>query len=315
MNCTRCETPVETGDLRCAVCALVLAELAPAADAVRAAVLRCTDCGAAIAFSAEKQAPHCAFCGAVMKVEQPVDPVERAELVVPFAVTHDEAVHALRHWLGRRGWFYPRDLAANARLADLAPLHWAAWVVDARAIVSWAADSDYDSHRSRWAPHAGQTPMDFDNICVPASRGLTLRECITLSSYYDLSTARPISAEDESSDPIEQFDAQRSAARKTVLGAIESTAAARLQRGVIPGSRFRKVKVSVFLQALTTRRIALPAWVLVYRYRDRTYRAVIHGQNPAGVVAKAPLAWSKVGLVVALAAVVIAVIVAVIATR
>lgn len=51
MECTRCETPIETGDLRCAVCALVLAApAAGAADATRASVLRCTDCAAAIAF-------------------------------------------------------------------------------------------------------------------------------------------------------------------------------------------------------------------------------------------------------------------------
>lgn len=302
MACTRCETPIENGDLRCAVCALVLAApVAGAADAVRASVLRCTDCAAAIAFSAEKQAPHCSFCGAVMRVEQPLDPLERAELRLPFQVERAEAEAALREWLGRRGWLHPSDLVAGARLHKMEALHWAGWVVDARALVSWAADSDHDSGRSDWAPHGGQVTMDFDNIVVPASRGLTYQECAKLTRYYDLASAEAIGEDDDvlAGGVIESFDAQRSAARRTVLSAIEATAAARLQRGTIPGRRFRNVKVGVFLQGLSTRRVALPAWVLVYRYRGAPHRAVVHGQEAGCVVGRAPYSFWKIFALVA----------------
>jgi hypothetical protein len=315
MACTRCETPIESGDLRCAVCALVLAAPAAAADdAVRASVLRCTDCGAAIAFSAEKQAPHCAFCGAVMRVEQPLDPLEKAELRLPFQVDRAEAEAALTAWLGRRGWLHPKDLVTGARLHKMEALHWAGWVVDARALVSWAADSDHDSGRSAWAPHSGQVTMDFDNIVVPASRGLTYAECAKLTRYYDLGTADPIRDDDDAGDGIlEEFDAQRSAARRTVLDAIESTAAARLQRGTIPGRRFRNVKVGVFLQGLSTRRVALPAWVLVYRYRGSPHRAVVHGQEAGCVIGRAPYSFWKIAALVAGGLALITLIVAVVA--
>ncbi len=293
--CTRCATPVEHGDLRCAVCAMVLAAPPRAPDAERASILRCTDCGAAVAFSAEKQAPHCAFCGATMRVEQPIDPLEVAEAILPFRVSREEAQSQVRVWLGRRGWLYPKDLAASSTIAKLEPLHWAAWIVDARALVSWAADSDYDSGRSDWAPHSGMTTMDFDGIVVPASRGLTWPECAQLTPHYDLGTAGPVGDEEGS---VEAFDAQRSAARRTVLSAIEATAAARLQRGTIPGRRFRNVKVGVLLQGLRTRRIVLPAWVLAYRYRDTPYRAVVHGQRGAVVLGKAPYSRAKIALLV-----------------
>lgn len=309
MTCTRCATPIEAGDLRCAVCALVLAAPASPVAVSRAKVLRCDECAAAVSFSAEVQAPRCGFCGAVMHVEEPVDPIERAEIIVPFAVDRDEAHRALRGWLGRRGWFAPKDLQASATIATLEPLHWAAWVVDARALVSWAADSDHDSGRSSWAPHSGQTTMDFDNIVVPASRGLTWLECAALTSGYD------VAQQGDATGAVEAFDAQRSAARKTVLAAIEATAAARLQRGTIPGRKFRKVKVGVLLQGLHTRRVALPAWVLAYRYRGKPYRAVIHGQRASWVLGKAPLSIGKIAAIVLGAAAIIAAIVAVVVTR
>lgn len=319
--CTRCGTPLEHGDLRCAVCALVRppdpTHAAP--DGVRAKIVRCTECAAAVAFDPEVRAPRCAFCGAITRIEEPADPPEQAEGIVPFGVPRDAAAGALRAWLGNRGWLRPADLATTAAVESLHPLHWAAWVVDARALVSWAADSDAGSGRSAWAPHSGQTSMDFDSICVSASRGLTPGEVAALVPSYDLSTAVAMPPDGRSPEGpglhgvVESFDVQRSAARRTVLTAIESTAAHRLTRGVIPGSKFRKVGVGVMLQGLRTRRVALPAWVLAYRYRGKPYRAVIHGQDAHVVVGKAPYSTWKILLVAGVIAAVIALIIAIVA--
>ncbi len=72
----------------------------------------------------------------------------------------------------------------------------------------------------------------------------------------------------------------------------------RLQGGTIPGSRFRNVKVSVLLEGLRTRRVALPSWILAYRYRGAPYRAVIHGQNASCVTGQAPYSMPKLLLLV-----------------
>jgi hypothetical protein len=313
--CTRCASPIEEGDLRCAICALpVPAAPAAAERKAHAQVLRCTECGAAIAFSALDQAPRCAFCGATMKVEEPVDPVEAAEVRVPFTVDRAAAEASLRGWLGGRGFFAPKTLKDEAVLESLSPLCWAGWIVDANAAVAWTADSDEGSRRSAWAPHAGQVSMTFDSLCIPASRGLDAEECRLLVPYYDLSRAVPVDAPaipGEHPAMIESFDAQRSAARTTIQQAIEATAKVRVER-YIPGRRFRNVHVACLLEAQTTRRVALPAWVLAYRYRGAPYRAIVHGQRPEVVFGSSPKDWAKIAAVVlaivaALAAVALAV--------
>src|SRR5213076_581486 len=96
--CTRCSTPLEEGDLRCSVCALPVPAAGASVEKAQTKILRCTECGAAIAFDANKHAPACGFCGATMKVEQPVDPIEVAQLQVPFAVGRDDAESAIRTW-------------------------------------------------------------------------------------------------------------------------------------------------------------------------------------------------------------------------
>ncbi|HEX8539138.1 MAG TPA: zinc ribbon domain-containing protein, partial [Cystobacter sp.] len=71
-----------------------------------------------------------------------------------------------------------------------------------------------------------------------------------------------------------------------------------VQREHIPGRRFRNVHVAVVLSRRETRRYALPAYVLAYRYRREVYRVVVHGQDPAMVLGEAPVSVLKVVLVV-----------------
>lgn len=283
--------------------------------AMRTQVLRCSECGAAIAFSAEHQAPLCGFCGATMRIEKPTDPIEAAQLRVPFAVDRDAATAALKQWLGKRGWFAPKDLQSQATVDSLQPLCWAAWIVNATADVSWTADSDAGSQRSDWAPHAGEVALTFTNIAVPASRGLTAAECTKLIPQYDLATAVAIETQVAGETPamIESFDAQRSAARVLVQQSIEASAASKVAAGCIPGRQFRNVHVSCLLRKQTTDRVALPAWVLAYRYRGEPFRAVIHGQQAELVIGTSPTDMKKVALVFFAIAGVIAAIAAIIA--
>ena len=317
--CERCETPLEEGDLRCAVCALPAPprEAAKPGDKAYAKVLRCPGCGAVVGFSPGVQAPHCGFCNATMAIEQPIDPIETARIRVPFGVDRPTAEEALRGWLGKRGWFAPRALRDEATLDSFVPLAWAAWIVSADARVAWAADSNAGSQRSDWAPHAGEVEMTFENLLIPASRGLTTAECRALAPHYELAGAINIAPDigGAKADPlapdatIESFDAQRSSARAQVHHAIERVAATRVEQ-YIPGRRFRNVRVACMLEGQRTDRVALPAWVLAYRYRGDVYRAVVHGQRPEVVIGKSPIDWGKVarlagGVLAAVAAVIV----------
>ena len=112
-----------------------------------------------------------------------------------------------------------------------------------------------------------------------------------------------------------RFDVERSAARARVLGAVRDVAVAELENGHIPGSRFRNVHVSALLESLVTRRFALPAYVFVYRYDGRPYRAIVHGQRASIAFGDAPLAWGRIVMLVVLGLAVIGVVVAIVASR
>ncbi|MBI5489892.1 MAG: hypothetical protein HY905_21330 [Deltaproteobacteria bacterium] len=295
-RCSRCETPLETGDLRCAICGQAAPARAPVVRDVAVRLLRCGGCGAAVEYDPAVQAPRCAFCGEVLRVEAIEDPPERIEFFLPFTADADAARAGLGGWFRSLGFFHPRNLASQARLQALQPLWWVAWVFDAQADITWTADSNLGAGRSDWAPHAGRTPLLYDNILVSASRGLTLAETSTLSGTYDLATAGPRPSGAESAT-VEQFDVQRSLARRRIVEAIDGIATAQVAGRFCPGTKHRNVHVAVLLRALTTRRVAFPAWVMAYRYRDRPYRAVVSGQDAACIRADAPLSWARIAAV------------------
>lgn len=311
--CDRCAFALEPEDLRCALCGkATAAPHAPVVTKARAEVLRCVGCGAAVTYSVEHAAPRCAFCNATMKLEAIVDPVDQANALVPFAVDPATAQASLKAWLGSRGFFRPSDLATASTVEDLRPIWWPAWVFDVSAEVCWTADSNAGARRARWAPHSGQCVMDFANIVLTASRGLTDEECRALIPAYDLDRVVGVE-EGERAGPdgslLERFDVQRSAARRRIVEAIEDTAVARVQATQVPGGTYRNVRAAVMLEGLTTDRYALPAYVLAYRYGKKLYRVVIHGQDPARIVGTSPLSWLRVAGVALAVALLVAIVV------
>ena len=296
VHCSRCGSPTEAGDLRCSICAEPTEPRAELGDDLGSTLLRCTGCSAALAYEADSSEFACGFCGEALSLEKSQDPLERVEASLPFLVEAGVARASLKRWLSGRGFFRPSDLSSKARLDSLTPLWWVGWCFDADALLSWTADSEVGSRRADWAPHSGQAEMSFDDVFVSASRGLTLSETGALEESYDLESA-VLSPDVPEGALREEFDVQRSAARALVMASLRRDAASRLKREEVPGSRCRNLHFVPLLRGLHTRRLAFPAWVLAYRYRDELYRVVISGQDAQCLQGDSPISWAKVLLV------------------
>jgi hypothetical protein len=303
LRCGRCRSVITDDDLRCPICNLTTPEpgASDRADLV-VDILRCSGCGAAMTYDVGKRAAACAFCGSVLEVEHPTDPVDQAEDRLPFTVDGATARQAFAVWLGSLGWFRPGDLRTDARLETIQPLRWVAWVFDARAEVSWAADTDADTRRSDWAPHSGTTELVYDDVVVPATRGLTREEVVLLLPSYDLAS---MAATDDLVDDatVEQFDVPRSTARARLVEAVERLARKRLKERHLPGRLFRNLHIATVLRGLEAHRVSFPAWVLAYRYKNRLFRTVLSGQDATCLKGEAPYSAARIAAVAAAAAV------------
>lgn len=289
MNCRRCESQLETDELRCPVCSLVAPPSAAHQGAATMKVLRCETCGAAMArWSAETQAVRCVFCDAQAKLQELVDPMEQTEAWVPFRLDAPDARTAVKRWLGQRGFFAPGDLASSSIIENLTPVYYPAWAFTVRADVWWAADDG-------GPPSAGRLTSQFENIVVPASTGLTADEARELARHTDVSQVEP-RAPEQNGLVTEVFDVPRSRARDIVAQRVEALTRAVVIKDHLPGGTYKKLALSVVLTRLSTRRLGLPAWILAYHYRGRSYRLVVHGQDGARAMGDAPLSLARIFL-------------------
>lgn len=322
-NCSRCESPLEKGDLRCAICGAAVRQAAPThldrsqtrrvvqpSDRARAGqaadgpapeetsitFLRCSGCSAAIAYDASAAGLACAFCDAKLEIETVDDPLEQTEAWLPFRIAESRAHEALEAFWRAGGLFRARDIPQRARLQSLRPIYWVGWVFDVEALISWTADSDVGARRSPWAPHAGQVVLGFEQVLINASRGLSDVEAQALRAGYDVRTAAEQPTPPESAEPVqEQFDVQRSQARARILTAIERVARESIANGHVPGRSVRNVHAQAMLRRLRTRRLAFPAWVVAWRYEDEIYRTVVSGQDANSVHGTRPTIIAQLG--------------------
>jgi hypothetical protein len=300
-NCQRCGSGSEAGDLRCPVCYLAIPHAgSDTGPGMRVHIFRCPSCGPAMEYRTTVQAPQCAFCGSVLKLEEQIDPVEQTEQYLPFTLDRRAATETYRGWLSRQGFFQPSNLASAARLESLRALWWTGWIVSADAVVTWTIDSNAGARRAAWAPHAGELRTEFDHIVIPATRGLSPHECTRLIPTYTVTSAVTETKSDGTEEVRERFDVSRSVARGRIVEAIRGLAEARIKGREAPGTRFRNFHASIQLRGLRSRRVAFPAYAIAYRYRNRPYRTVISGQDPACVIGQTPISLLKVALLVAL---------------
>ncbi len=92
----------------------------------------------------------------------------------PFVITHDQAVAAMREWLGQ-GFWRPGDLAARAAVVKMTPVYVPYWVFDADTHTYWTADSSRVpmGTAGNWHPQAGAHEGTYKGLLVGASAALT----------------------------------------------------------------------------------------------------------------------------------------------
>ncbi len=268
--------------------------------------VRCQGCGASQTIEPGLVASRCAFCGAPAVVEAPAaGTMIRPEGILPFRVDRHGAAGLFRGWLSRL-WFRPKDLGERAALAALAGVYVPYWTFDAATHSEWEAEAgtpyavQVDGRtetRVRWEPVSGFLETFFDDVPVPASKGVPRELLRGLEPFpthdlvaYDPSFLSGFLAEEYA---VDLPDALREA-RVRMEAEIRSACAAQ-----IPAPMHRALSVRTAWSAVAYKSGLLPLWIAAYDYRGASYRFLVNGVT-GKVSGKAP--WSVLKIVLALLA-------------
>jgi hypothetical protein len=294
-TCSRCNSLVEPGDIRCPVCYLPTQPgQLPSPNPTPTPVLRCQSCNTALTPITQTTLPPCPFCQGTLTHHTSTTPHEEPSQFLLFTVSPKEAAAAYKYWLSNLSPFRPSNLSSQSRIESIQPVWWVGWAFKAEVLITWTADSDAGTRQAPWAPHSGEIVLHFDDIIVPASKGLSNLECARLTPTYAPGSGVPRENTSHASAPLEHPELPRSLARKRILATIQKLAETKVKNTAIPGTRFRHVQTSIHLRGLTTRRLAFPAYILAYHYHNKLYRTVISGQEASCVTGTAPRSITKI---------------------
>ncbi len=286
----------------------------------------CRGCGATTTFDAGVAASRCAFCGAPAVVEAPPSTtMVRPGSVLPFRVDRNAATGTFRQWLSSL-WFRPDDLSEKSALSELKGVYVPFWTFDAATHSAWTADAGFDYQveveveengqvhtryetRTRWEPAEGVLEHFFDDVPVPASKGLPPDLARAIEPFptgelvaYEPSYLSGFLAEEYAVGPKEALASAEQRMTQELYAACGNE---------VPGDRFRNLEVRTAWSGLAYKNGLFPVWIAAYQYAGKPYRFLVNGVT-GKTDGHAPLSWVKIGLAVT-AAVLLFIILAAIA--
>lgn len=281
--------------------------------------VRCQKCGATTTLEPGIAASSCAFCGTPAVVETPPDAnMVRPEGLLPFAVDRNGAVGKFRSWISSL-WLRPNDLKHKSEVSTLRGVYVPFWTFDALTHSRWTAEAGYRYQvpvqamvngkpvtrmetRIRWEPASGFLELAFDDVPIPASRGLDASLARSIEPFPTAGLV-PYDPRYLSGFLAEEYAVNLDEASHRARARMQDDVTAACSRQV-PGDTQRNLQVQTAFSGVAYKNALLPVWIAAYQYGGKPFRFLVNGVT-GKVSGQAPFSWVKVTLLLlAIAAVV-----------
>ena len=261
-------------------------------------LVTCPQCGAETRLADDVVADACAFCATpLVSVAAHAGRQIRPRGIVPFEVDRKAAQTRFREWISGL-WFAPNALAQTVRSADGARgVYLPCWTFDARTTSAYEGSRGIDrlvQEQRRdangrtvtvtrtvtdWYPTSGEVFVAFDDTLVPASRSIPPKLAEVLADW-DVSALAPYADEYVAGFTVEAYQLGLEPAFEQAKNQFQSAIEAAIHAD-IGGNHQRISSSQTRYDSVTFKHILLPAWICSYRFRDRAWRVVVHGQTGA----------------------------------
>ncbi len=302
-----------------------LRRLAAREPSLEARVVDCPACGAQTRFEGHVVGDACAFCASPLLVEQAhVERLIRAQAVLPFALDKAAAQAVFAKWVGSR-WFAPNALKATVRQADgVKGIYLPWWTYDADTVTTYRGERGMQRRVPEnrpnataqggaattrivtdWSPAVGAVPVAFDDILVAGSPSIAPHLARVLDRW-DLSRLRPPADEVLAGFSVEVYRTGLEAGFGQARARMEPAIDAAIRRDIGGDAQRIHAQQSV-IDDIRFKHLLMPVWIGSYRFGGKPYQIVVNGQS-GEVEGDRPWSAWKIGLAVALAAIVLLVL-------
>lgn len=188
------------------------------------------------------------------------------------------------------------------------------WTFDAHVVCPWRAESGrYYQVRGRegrmeqrveWTPASGLVKHFFDDVLVPASRGVHPKLLEGVAPFPTTSELLPYDPGYVSGWVVEQYQIDLVAAAQDSRRRMEASLQ-QLCVQEIPGDTYRNLQIQPNYSGQTFKHVLLPVWLLSYQYGRRTYQVAVNGFT-GKITGEYPISWVKVALAILIGLIILA---------
>ncbi len=241
---------------------------------------RCSRCGAIETVSPELTASSCAFCGTPAVLEQPENQnLIRPQGVLPFQVSQQQALEQFRTWL-RSLYFRPNNLAELAELGGTRGVYIPFYTFDADTVTHWTAESwqrdrSQGNSRTAWTRVSGTLSYRFDDLPVPASRGIQQALSRELEPYPTQNLV-PYEPRYLAGFLAEEYGITLQEARKQAHRRMKEILRT-VCRDAVPGKKCRNLKLKTTFTNEQFKTGLLPVWITPYQYKNKSFQYLVNG--------------------------------------
>jgi hypothetical protein len=280
--------------------------------AVRKTV-KCQSCQAISVFDEKRVAQRCDFCGSpsILAADDVTSPIRPSSLL-PFKVAQGR--EDIRRWYGSHFWA-PNALGQKALTDTLHGMYLPYWTFDAHAECPWEAEAGYDytttdskgntQTETRWEYASGHISRAFDDLLVPASKGVHTKLLDDLQPFPTTTDLVPYDPGYLSGWVVEQYQIDLVQAAEDSRGRMHSQLSSDCAKEV-PGDRHRNLRISPSYSNQTFKHVLLPVWLLTYTYGTKNYQVTVNGST-GKITGEYPLSWVKITIAIIIGLIILAI--------
>ena len=271
--------------------------------------VRCQSCQAISVFDEKRIAQRCDFCGSssLLNVDDIQAPIRPGSLL-PFKIAETKVREDIRRWYSSHFW--ARSNLGDKALTDtLHGLYLPYWTFDAHAECPWQAEAGYyyytrdkdgrQQRHTRWESASGHVSEDFNDVLVPASRGVHESLLSALEPFPTTTDLVPYDPGYLSGWVVEQYQIDLIQSAQSSRDRMDNSLRSTCSRQV-PGDTQRGLQISPDYSQQTFKHVLLPVWLLTYTYGNKNYQVAVNGVT-GKITGEYPLSWIKISIAILLA--------------
>lgn len=256
------------------------------ADADGLRVYGCPSCGAELICDETTAATSCPYCGNPTVVPGQFSGALKPEFVLPFKMTKDDAVRALRaHYRGKP--FLPRSFTAGNHIEEIQGVYVPFWLYDGRMEARGAYKAEIsESHRegdyivttTRHFDVARVGDADFVRVPVDGSSKMPDAHMDAIEPF-DYSDLKPFSTAYLPGFLADRYDEDDKKCAARVLTRMKNSTAAALHDTLGGYTGVQTLSEQLDPRTLEPHYALLPVWMLHTRWKEQDFLFAMNGQT------------------------------------